>query len=68
MLSCLEKEKASEKDKITAVVHGGTIMALLSALSGGEYFDYQVKCSDGYCCRLRCSDKIISILELEKLC
>ena len=68
MLSCLEKEKASEKDKITAVVHGGTIMALLSALSGGEYFDYQVKCADGYRCQLRCSGKIISILELEKLC
>ena len=25
------------------VVHGGTIMAVLSSLTGGEYFDFQVK-------------------------
>ena len=33
---------------VSAVVHGGTIMALLSHFMGGEYFDYQVKCGQGY--------------------
>lgn len=33
---------------VSAVVHGGTIMALLSHFLGGEYFDYQVKCGQGY--------------------
>lgn len=33
---------------ISAVVHGGTIMALLSHFLEGEYFDYQVKCGQGY--------------------
>ena len=37
---------------VTAVVHGGTIMALLSHFLGGEYFDYQVKCGQGYSGRL----------------
>lgn len=37
---------------ISAVVHGGTIMALLSHFLGGEYFDYQVKCGQGYSGRL----------------
>lgn len=33
---------------VSAVVHGGTIMALLSHFLGGEYFDYQAKCGQGY--------------------
>ena len=37
---------------VSAVVHGGTIMALLSHFLGGEYFDYQVKCGQGYGGRL----------------
>lgn len=35
-----------------AVVHGGTIMALLSTFCGGNYFDYQCKNGEGYLCRL----------------
>ena len=30
------------------VVHGGTIMAVLSSFTGGEYFDFQVKNGEGY--------------------
>ena len=33
---------------VSVIVHGGTIMALLSHFLGGEYFDYQVKCGQGY--------------------
>ena len=43
----------SQSRNITAVVHGGTIMALLHILAGGNYFDYQVKNGGGYCCKLR---------------
>ncbi len=38
--------------QVSAAVHGGTIMALLSHFLGGEYFDYQVKCGQGYSGRL----------------
>ena len=46
-----EKQPAS---KITAgaVVHGGTIMAILSSFYGGDYFDHQVKNGGGYRCLL----------------
>lgn len=37
---------------VSAVVHGGTIMALLSHFLSGEYFDYQEKCGQGYSGRL----------------
>ena len=44
-----EKQKAgNEITRVAAVVHGGTIMAVLSALSGGEYFDFQCKNGQGY--------------------
>lgn len=39
-------------EKAAAVVHGGTIMALLSHFCGGGYFDYQVKNAGGYHCLL----------------
>lgn len=57
----------SQPRNITAVVHGGTIMALLHILAGGNYFDYQVKNGGGYCCKLRlCGEewKLDSIEEI----
>lgn len=35
-------------ERIALVVHGGTIMALLSTFYGGEYFDYQVSNGSGF--------------------
>ncbi len=37
---------------IGMVVHGGTIMSLLSLYGGTDYFDYQVPNGRGYVCRL----------------
>ncbi len=34
--------------KIGAVVHGGTIMAIMSSIFNGDYYDYQVKNAEGY--------------------
>ncbi|MDE6319793.1 MAG: histidine phosphatase family protein [Lachnospiraceae bacterium] len=34
------------------IVHGGTIMSLLSLYGGNDYFDYQVSNGRGYLCRL----------------
>lgn len=50
-MCCQIKEKQNagkEVTKVAAVVHGGSIMAVLSALSGGEYFDFQCKNGQGY--------------------
>lgn len=53
--------------KIGCVVHGGTIMALLSIFYGGEYFDYQVKNGRGYCCMMSLQNGRIYFTELRKL-
>ena len=41
-------ELPEQTKSIALVVHGGTIMALLSAYCGGEYFDYQVPNGSGF--------------------
>ena len=42
------KSDSGTEIPVAAVVHGGTIMAVLSSLTGGEYFDFQVKNGEGY--------------------
>lgn len=49
------------------IVHGGTIMALLSSFYGGEYFDYQTANGKGYCCKLCCDGEHIHFEDLREL-
>lgn len=57
----------SQPRNITAVVHGGTIMALLHILAGGNYFDYQVKNGGGCCCKLRLCGEEWKLDSLEEI-
>lgn len=57
----------SQHRNITAVVHGGTIMALLHILAGGNYFDYQVKNGGGYCCKFRLCGEEWKLDSLEEI-
>ena len=43
----LNSDRGTEIPVVT-IVHGGTIMAVLSSLTRGEYFDFQVKNGEGY--------------------
>lgn len=66
----LKKEfTVPEYDEIqtAAVVHGGTIMAICSYLTGGGYFDYQVKNGNGYRLELHCESDGIHLQKLEEL-
>ncbi|MGN0482039.1 MAG: histidine phosphatase family protein [Lachnospiraceae bacterium] len=38
----------TQASRVVCMVHGGTIMALLSLLDGGEYFSYSSKNAEGY--------------------
>lgn len=49
------------------VVHGGTIMALLSRYYGGEYFDYQATNGKGYICTVSNWNQLPKITELRKI-
>lgn len=53
--------------EIGIVVHGGTIMAVLSSLCKGEYFDYQVANGEGYKFICSLTENGFENIELEKL-
>ena len=38
----------NEKETIALIVHGGTIMAIMEAVTGQSYYDFQVGCSEGF--------------------
>ena len=54
---CGELRRTAEQEvpaslRVGMVVHGGTVMALLSSYSKKSYFDYQVSNGRGYLCRM----------------
>lgn len=70
MLDCLSTligEEQKTEITIALIVHGGTIMALLSNFHGGEYFDYQVANGKGYVCSLKKKEDYPEITEIEKI-
>ena len=69
MLELLEDcfREASKDSTVGLLVHGGTIMALLSRYCGGEYFDYQVANGRGYICALEHEQEHVKLQVLEKL-
>lgn len=51
VLQIVKKEETKRTvDTIAFVVHGGTIMAILDAFSGGSYFDFQCANGMGFIC------------------
>lgn len=49
------------------LVHGGTIMSIMSHFGGGDYFDYQVPNGAGYLCGLHQEPRQTSLKILRKL-
>lgn len=64
-------ETASEKSGcdivVGLIVHGGTIMALLSSFYGGEYFDYQTYNGQGFSCKLESCGEKLQFTALERI-
>ncbi|MBO5208275.1 MAG: histidine phosphatase family protein [Lachnospiraceae bacterium] len=66
----IEKVKQINKEghkTIGMIVHGGTIMALLSRYGKGDYFDYQVANGKGYVCTVKNFDTEPEVVELKKI-
>lgn len=70
MLTTLRKLEEGERlnsRNVALIVHGGTIMSLLSSFYGGEYFDYQVPNGRGYLCKLEeVQGENIRLVDIEK--
>ena len=64
----LEEGESINSRNVALIVHGGTIMSLLSSFYGGEYFDYQVPNGRGYLCELEeVQGENIRLVDIEKL-
>ena len=50
---CCCADLRGESVDVVAVIHGGSIMAILSSLCGGSFYDYQVENGGGYVCTAR---------------
>lgn len=64
---CQNLELAGREGIVGLVVHGGTIMALLSSHGGGDYFDYQCANGKGYLCRMKGLGSSARIVGIEAL-
>lgn len=58
--------KKIHEERVACVIHGGTIMAILSHYTNTPYFDYQVKNGEGYICTLT-MDQTIKISNIRRL-
>ena len=65
-ISAFTDERQKQMITVGMIVHGGTIMSLLSSFYGGEYFDYQVANGRGYVCKLEYRKEKIRLTALEK--
>lgn len=67
MIENVKQRKEEGHKTIGMIVHGGTIMALLSRYGRGDYFDYQVANGKGYVCTVKNFDTKPQIIKLEKI-
>ena len=69
-LKMLEEIKAFDDkmpETIGMIVHGGTIMSILSSFCGGDYYDYQIENGNGYITTVLIDDKKPKIVKIQKL-
>ena len=67
MIEKVKQIKEEGQKTIGMIVHGGTIMALLSRYGKGDYFDYQVENAKGYVCTMKNYNTKPEIMKLEKI-
>lgn len=63
----LQSNADKNSKTIGIIVHGGTIMALLSRYANGDYFDYQVANGKGYVCTIKNFNEHPKITGLRKI-
>lgn len=49
------------------VIHGGNIMAILSQLTGADYYDYQLACTEAYLIRCAIGEEQIDVISYDRI-
>lgn len=66
-LQMLRSINEMKNQSVGMVVHGGTIMALLSIYGGGDYFEYRAENGRGYVCTVKTGDDGPEISGIRKI-
>ncbi len=64
-LSVCKNAEMRGAEKIAVLCHGGNIMALMSTLTGQDYFSFQVKCGEGFCLKLSFTGDQINVISYD---
>lgn len=56
-----------KNDRFAFVFHGGSIMAILSRLTGKDYYDFQVPCGQGYEVIMNLGEDRIDVVSFERI-
>lgn len=67
VLGSAEQKNPPRKFTIACIVHGGTIMSIMSRFCGGDYYDYQTANGRGYVCRTDVLKEDIKLTILRKI-
>ena len=68
MITALSIIMQNISDNNIIVCHGGSIMAIMSYLTGGNYFDYQVGNGEGYSLKIRVRDNGLDVESYTRIC
>lgn len=56
-----------EKKVLPFVIHGGNIMAIMSSLTGEDYYKFQIDCGDGYIVNCRVNEEKINVISYNRI-
>ena len=59
---CIRAAAKEHTERTTVFCHGGSIMAIMSELTGGDYWSFQPKCGEGYEVILRITEETIHVI------
>lgn len=60
--------RMADNESAVLICHGGNIMAVMSTLLGGDYYDYMIGNFEGYRLSLLVSDEDITVLSHDSVC
>ena len=57
----------AQEETLAVICHGGTVMAVMSRLTGEEFYDFMTENLGGYCLELECGHEGIDLISYDSL-
>jgi len=63
----VEETDSNQNATIPFVFHGGSIMAVLSVLTGKDYYDFQISCGEAYLVKIVVKEDKINVISYDRI-